>query len=170
LTEDIRARLIVDAIFLMELSAFAQNCKIGGAGNVPFAPAVLLTLLIYAYSHGVWSNRGIERLCWRDAGRAGMMFRCLLLGVCREAGLIRLGLEALDGIKANVNRSVNRADGQIARMMAETEATDTQEGRPFGAEDHGEAMPRGVNSWATATTGLISGRHDDLATERRRLC
>ena len=60
--------VIVDAVGLMDLSDFEATCKVGRAGQPPFAPAMLLGLLIYAYSHGVRSSRAIERLCRRDAG------------------------------------------------------------------------------------------------------
>ncbi len=60
--------LVVNAVELMDLSAFEAEHRIGGAGQAPFAPKVLLALLIYAYSQGVRSSRKIERLCERDAG------------------------------------------------------------------------------------------------------
>jgi hypothetical protein len=60
--------LILDAVALMDLSAFETAHKLGGAGQAPFAPSLLLSVLIYAYSYGVRSSRAIERLCGRDAG------------------------------------------------------------------------------------------------------
>src|SRR3954471_14412785 len=60
--------LIVDAVAMMDLSEFEASAKLGRAGQAPFAPQVLLALLLYAYSHGVRSSRVIERLCGRDAG------------------------------------------------------------------------------------------------------
>jgi len=42
--------LIVDAVSMMDLGAFEADCKLGRAGQAPFAPQVLLALLIYAYS------------------------------------------------------------------------------------------------------------------------
>jgi transposase len=81
---------------------------------------MLLALLIHADSHGVTSSRAIERLCRRDAGyrsiicehvpdhRAMARFRrrhvdrlqtvfATVLRMCRDAGLIRLGLVVLEG-------------------------------------------------------------------------
>jgi hypothetical protein len=52
----------------MDLSEFEASAKLGRAGQAPFAPQVLLALLLYAYSHGIRSSRVIERLCGRDAG------------------------------------------------------------------------------------------------------
>src|SRR4051794_34238812 len=68
LPEDDIVHLILDAVSLMDLAAFEATHKLGGAGQAPFAPSMLLSVLIYAYSHGVRSSRAIERLCGRDAG------------------------------------------------------------------------------------------------------
>ncbi len=40
--------LILDAVTLMDLSAFEVAHKLGGAGQAPFAPSLLLSVLIYA--------------------------------------------------------------------------------------------------------------------------
>ena len=69
-----------------------------------------------------------------------------VLELCREAGLIRLGLVALDGtnVKANAaldaNRTAATLDEQIARMMAEADA---REERRF-AEGHDDVVPRAL--------------------------
>ena len=107
--------LVVDAVAMLDLSEFEAGYKLGRAGQAPFAPQVLLALLIYAYSHGVRSSRVIERLCGRDAGyrfivgdgvpdhtviarfrqrHVGRMREVFLavLRLCHEAGLVRLGL------------------------------------------------------------------------------
>jgi len=128
---------------------------------------VLLALLIYAYSHGVRSSRVIERLCGRDAGYRFIVgdavpdhtviarFRqrhvarmrevfLAVLRLCHEAGLVRLGLVALDGTKVganaalDANRAASSIDEQVTRMLAEAEATDAQEDGRFGAQRGGE--------------------------------
>ena len=162
--------VIVDAVGLMDLRDFKATCKVGRAGQPPFAPAMLLGLLIYAYSHGVRSSRAIERLCRRDAGYRFIVgddvpdhsviarFRqrhaermkgvfLQVLELCREAGLIRLGLVALDGtkVKANASLDANRTAStigeQINRVLAEAEATDAREDRQFGPDAGGPALP-----------------------------
>ena len=162
--------VIVDAVGLMDLRDFKATCKVGRAGQPPFAPAMLLGLLIYAYSHGVRSSRAIERLCRRDAGYRFIVgddvpdhsviarFRqrhaermkgvfLQVLELCREAGLIRLGLVALDGtkVKANAaldaNRTASTIGEQINRVLAEAEATDAREDRQFGPDAGGPALP-----------------------------
>src|SRR3954465_3311405 len=185
LLEDDFTHLIVDAVGLMDLSKFEATCKVGGAGQPPFAPAMLLTVLIYAYSHGVRSSRVIERLCRRDAGyrfivgeevpdhtviarfrqrHVGQMKGVFLqvLDLCREAGLIRLGLVALDGtkVKANAaldaNRTASTIAEQVSRMLAEAEATDAQEDRQFGAGADGPAMPKGLGRHADRLARLTA--------------
>lgn len=166
--------VVVDGVGLMDLSDFEATCKVGRAGQPPFAPAMLLALLIYAYSHGVRSSRAVERLCRRDAGYRFIVgddvpdhsviarFRqrhaermkgvfLQVLELCREAGLIRLGLVALDGtkVKANASLDANRTAStigeQIDRVLAEAEATDAREDRQFGPDANGPAMPGDLN-------------------------
>lgn len=174
--------LIVDAVALMDLSKFEVTCKIGRAGQAPFAPRVLLALLIYAYSHGVRSSRAIERLCERDAGyrfivgehvpdhaviarfrqRHAERMKGLFLQVlelCREAGLIRLGLVALDGTKVkaaaglDANRTAAHLDGEIARMLTEAETTDASEDRLF-ADQRGDELPADLSTSTDRLTRL----------------
>lgn len=161
--------LIIDAVSLMDLSAFHDGYKVGKAGNAPFAPRVLLSLLIYAYSFGFRSSRAIERLCERDVGFRFIVgdqipdhtviarFRkrhiadmealfVEVLKLCREAGLIKLGVVALDGtkIKANASLDANRTaksiEEEIAAMLKEAEATDAKEDDLFGSR-RGDELP-----------------------------
>jgi transposase len=153
--------LIVDAVSVMDLRAFEAQHKLGGAGQPAFAPQMLLAVLIDAYRHGVGSSRAIERLCGRDAGyrfivaehqpdhtviarfrlRHSERLEVVFVRVpemCRDAGLIRLGLVVLDRtkVKANASLEANRSavtiDEQVARMVAEAESTDRREDRLFG--------------------------------------
>src|SRR3954469_5397139 len=194
LLEDDIIHLIVDAVGLMDLSKFEATCKVGGAGQPPFAPAMLLTVLIYAYSHGVRSSRVIERLCRRDAGyrfivgeevpdhtviarfrqrHVGEMKGVFLqvLDLCREAGRIRLGLVAVDGtkVKANAaldaNRTASTIAEQVSRMLAEAEATDAQEDRQFGAGADGPAMPKGLGRHADRLARLTACQEKIAARE-----
>jgi transposase len=176
--------LIVDAVALMDLSGFEAAYKVGKAGQAPFAPRVLLALLIYAYAHGTRSSRAIERLCGRDAGfrfivgsavpdhtviarfrrRHVDRMRAVFLAVlelCREAGLVRLGLVALDGtrVKADAaldaNRTARRLEAEIARMLAEAEAVDAREDRRFG-DRRGDELPVGLTGAADRRARLAA--------------
>ena len=118
------------------------------------------------------SSRAIERLCGWDAGYGfvvgehvpdhsviarfrrrhaerleGLFVR--VLEMCRDAGLIRLGLVALDGtkVKANAsleaNRTATNIAEQVGRMMAEAETADARDDRRFGSE-RGDTLPKGL--------------------------
>jgi transposase len=171
--QDDIVHLVLDAVSLMDLSAFEEGHRVGGVGQAAFAPSMLLALLIYAYSHGVKSSRAIERLCRRDAGYRYIVcahvpdhtviarFRrrhvdklqavfATVLRMCREAGLLRLGLVVLDGtkVKANASLEANRSaatiEEQVRRLLAEAESVDRREDRQFGPDGR-EALPRSLS-------------------------
>jgi transposase len=148
--------LIVDAVEMMDLRRFEESYATSGPGQAPFSPAMMLALLIYAYSNKLRSSRKIEQLCRRDAGfrlivgdavpdhsviarfrrRHAADMEALfveVLKLCREAGLLRLGVIALDGtkIKANAaldaNRTARSLVEEVAALFAEAEAVDAAE-------------------------------------------
>jgi transposase len=53
------ARFIVSIVAQLDLSAV--YAKYGERGGSPYAPEVLLGLLLYGYASGIFSSRGIER-------------------------------------------------------------------------------------------------------------
>jgi transposase len=162
--------LIIDAVGMMDLARFLDFHKIGRAGDAPFHPRVLLALLIYAYSHGIRSSRAIERLCRRDAGYRFIVgddvpdhtvvarFRkrhaadmelifVEVLKLCHAAGLVKVGVVALDGtkVKANASLDANRTaktiEEEVTAMVKEAEATDAKEDRQFGPH-RGDELPK----------------------------
>ncbi|MCX4781492.1 transposase [Streptomyces sp. NBC_01264] len=62
----------------LDLSAFENGHRADGQGGAAYPPAVLTALLIYCYSKGIRSSRGIERACWDDLG-------CRIITVNRPA-------------------------------------------------------------------------------------
>ena len=161
--------LLLDVVGLMDLSAFASHYTKRGSGAPPFAPWMMVAILLYAYANGQRSSRKIERLCERDAG-----FRMIvgaevpdhsviarfrkrhrgdletlfveILKLCHAAGLVRLGVVALDGtkVKANASLAANRTskslEMEVAVMLAEAEAIDAAEDEMFG-EGRGDELP-----------------------------
>jgi hypothetical protein len=101
----------------------------------------------------------IARFRRRHVDRLQAVF-ATVLRMCCDAGLIRLGLVVLDGIKVkanaslDANRSAATIDEQVRRMLAEAEITDQGEDRRFGPEGR-EGLPP-----------ALSRREDRLA----RLC
>jgi len=83
-------------------------------------------------------RRHVERL-------EGVFLR--VLEMCRDAGLIRLGLVVLDGTKVKADaaleadRSAATIGEQIGRMLAEAETVDAGEDRLFGTGG-GDELPK----------------------------
>jgi hypothetical protein len=126
----------------------------------------MVALLLYAYARGNRSSRGIERACVEDvayrvvagnlvpdhstiaefrvrheAALAGLF--TAVLGLCGKAGLVSVGVVAIDGTKvhANASRDANRSYGQIAReILAEAAETDRREDELYG-DGRGDELP-----------------------------
>jgi transposase len=101
-------------------------------GYPPYHPGMMVALLLYAYSQGIYSSRRIAKGCEERldfAAVTGMQrpdFRTIsdfrkrhlpalaglfvqVLKLCRQAGLVKLGHVALDGTKIKANASKHKA-------------------------------------------------------------
>src|SRR5215472_18214928 len=58
--------LVIEAVRLLDTSAFHTRRRTGGAGAAGYDPDMMVTLLVWAYANGVTSSRRIEEACWRD--------------------------------------------------------------------------------------------------------
>lgn len=112
-------------------------------GFPPYDPRLMLKLLIYGYTTGVRSSRGIEKACYDDvafrflAANQAPDFRSVarfrrrhlvaldalfleILKLCQQAGMVKLGRVALDGSKVRANASRRKA--MSYKRMTEREA------------------------------------------------
>jgi transposase len=186
LPEDHLAWFVIDAVTAMDLAAFVAAYRVDGSGRPAHDPAIMVALLLYAYAIGERSSRRIERRCVEDvatrvicANRAPdhttiARFRQrhesalaglfgAVLGLCAEAGLVRVGVVAIDGTKVHANASphATRDYEQIAREILDQAAEiDAREDEQFG-ERRGDELPP-----ALATR---EGRQRWLRDARRRL-
>ena len=112
-------------------------------GFPPYHPGMMVALLLYAYTQGVYSSRRIARCCEERldfmavtainrpdfrtisdfrkrhlSALADLFLQVLLL--CRAAGLVQLGHVAIDGTKLKANASRHRAMSYL--RMRQTEA------------------------------------------------
>lgn len=160
------ARFVIDAVEELDLAAFYAAYRRDGWGRPAYDPALMVALLLYAYAKGVRSAREIERRCVEDVAfrviaanlapdhatiarfRAGHE-RALgelfgqVLGLCVRAGLVRVGVLALDSTKLHANASglANRSYEQIAReVLEEAAAVDAAEDELYG-ERRGDELP-----------------------------
>jgi transposase len=186
LPEDHLAWFVLAAAEEMDLSGFYGAYRSDGHGRAAHEPAMMVALLLYAYCKGQRSSRVIERGCVEDvafrviaanqrpdhttiarfrqrheAAIAGVFGE--VLGLCAEAGLVKVGVIAIDGTKMRANASQHAARDyeQLAReILAEADAVDLEEDEQFG-EARGDELPPELASG--------EGRRAWLRDARRRL-
>src|SRR3954470_7018933 len=166
LPEDHLAWLGLEAVEEFDLSAFYGAYREDGHGRAAFEPAMMVALLVYAYAIGVRSSRAIERHCWEDlafrvitANQAPdhatlARFRARheiaiselfgqVLALCAKAGLVRLGVVAVDGTKiaAAATYHATRSYEQIAREILEQAAELGGAGDERYGDARGDALP-----------------------------
>lgn len=164
------AWFIIDVIEQMDLSAYYRKYRSDGRGQEAYDPSMMIALMVYAYSNGIQSSRAIERLCERDIGfkviagdekpdhttvarfrqENGKAIEDLFTGalkLCAKAGLVKVGLVALDGtkIKADAalesNRTYDHIESEVKKMLAEAEARDAEEDKLYGKNKRGDELP-----------------------------
>src|SRR6185437_5615171 len=171
LPEDHLVWTVLGAVEQMNLDRFAEAYRLGAAGRAPYDPAMMVALLLYAYARGNRSSRGIERSCWEDVAYkviASMRtpdhstiaeFRRRheaqiaelfddVLGLCREAGLVSVGVVTIDGtkLKANASMDQNRSyRGLIDEILREAEETDRREDELYG-HARGDELPEALRT------------------------
>jgi transposase len=171
------ARFISDLVEdVLDLGPFLAGYK-EPRGFPPYDPRLMLKLVLYGYVTGVRSSRAIERACtdvvafrWL-AANAAPDFRSIArfrrrhlvalrelfgvsLGLCREAGMVRLGTVALDGTKVRANASRRKAmsyryltekeqilAAEVDDMLHDAEVTDAREDKAFGKDRRGDEPP-----------------------------
>jgi transposase len=157
---------ILGAVEQMDLSDFYGVYRENGQGQAAYEPSMVVALLLYAYARGNRSSRGIERECREDVvykvitamrvpdhstiaefrrrhERALAELFTSVLALCREAGLVEVGVISIDGtkIRANASRGANRTyEKLVADILKEAEETDRWEDGLFGA-DRGDELP-----------------------------
>jgi transposase len=133
-------------------------------GYPPYHPGMMVALLLYAYSQGIYSSRRIAKGCEERldfAAVTGMQrpdFRTIsdfrkrhltalaglfvqVLKLCRQVGLVKLGHVALDGTKIKANASKHKAMsyGRMKeaepKLAAEVQRWLAQAGQTDKAED-----------------------------------
>jgi transposase len=149
------AWFVLASVEEMDLAAFYASYRRDGWGRAAFEPRMMVALLLYAYARGERSSRGIERKCVEDVAYrviaahqapdhatiarfrvrheealAGLFTEVLAL--CKETGLVKVGVIAIDGTKVHANAShhSNLDYEQLAReILKEAGAVDAGRGR-----------------------------------------
>jgi len=166
LPADHLAWFVMDAVGEMELSAFYGAYRADGHGRAAYEPAMMVTLVLYAFATKVRSSRAIERHCRQDVAYRVITgnvapdhatiarFICRheaaladlfseVLGLCDRAGLVKPELVAIDGTRmaGNASPGANLKFEQIAKeIVAEHKATDEAEDKLYG-QARGDELP-----------------------------
>jgi transposase len=150
----------------MDVGAFYAAYRRDGRSRPAYEPAMMVALLLYAYSRGMRSSRAIERACEEDvafrviaaqskpdhatvarfverheSALAGVFGEVLTL--CAKAGLVNVAVIAVDGSKlhANASRDENLDYEQLAReILEEAKAVDAAEDELYG-DARGDELP-----------------------------
>src|SRR5208283_1138266 len=166
--------------------AFYGSYRKDGWGRAAFEPSMMVALLMYAYARGERSLRGIERRCVEDvayrviaaqqtpdhatiarfrvrheAALAGLFNE--VLGLCRESGLVKVGVIAIDGTKVHANAShhSNLDYEQLAKeIIKEAGEIDAAEDELYG-DARGDELPEHLQT--------AEGRRAALQEAKRKL-
>jgi transposase len=147
LAEGDLAWVVLDVVGELDLSGFYGRLRSNGQGAAAFDPAMMLALVVYAQALGIRSSRVIERMCRRDVGfrlvscqlapdhstitRFLQRHRQAVVGVfgqvlrlCAEAGMVSLGVIAIDGTKiaANASWAKSYTAAGLAHRIAQEQA------------------------------------------------
>jgi len=169
LPEEHLAYFIADTL---DLRGFHKRYERDGRHNRPYHPAMLLKVLVYAYTTGIFSSRKIARKIDEDValrvlaagnrpdfrtinrfrGEHLKEFNQLFIEIVRLAkrsGLLKLGTVALDGTKVNANASKHKAmsykrmQEDEVRLLAEIAELIEHAERIDAAEDEQYGETRG---------------------------
>ena len=170
LPPDDLAYFLLDAVDQFDLAAFHAAYRADGVGQAAFQPHMMVALLLYAYCLGVRSSRQIERLCQRDVAfrvvvgnlrpdhatvarfrqRHTEALKGLftdILRLCKEAGLVKVGVVALDGTKIaadaalEANRTYVSIRAEVETMLQDADSKDAEEDRLYSPEQRGDELP-----------------------------
>jgi transposase len=180
------AWFVIDAVAALDLRPFYAAYRDNGQGRAAHDPAIMVALLLYSYAIGERSSRRIERRCIEDVAtrvicanqrpdhttiarfrqrREAALAELFgeVLALCAEAGLVRVGVIAVDGTKVHANASerATRSYEEIAReILDDAAAVDAEEDERFG-DARGDELP------SELATG--QGRQRWLRDAKRRL-
>jgi transposase len=181
------AWFVLDVVDQLDLTVFYRAHRNDGHGHPAYDPRLLLGVLLYAYCVGVRSSRQIERRCHEDlafrilAGnqfpdhvtiarfrvrheQALADFLVQSLRLCAAAGLVRLGVVALDGTKVaanaadKANRTLDKLECEVAQILAAAAEADQAEDRQHGPA-RGDELPAELAS----PTGRLTRLHQAKA-------
>ena len=172
--------VVLGAVEQVDLGPLRAGYRADGHGRAAFDPAIMLAVMLLGYCVGERSSRRLERLCRKDVGfrvaarnltpdhatiaRFRVRHEAAVTGLfsevlrlCAAAGMVNVGLVAVDGTKIAANASWSRnyteralehqvaeAEEEFARLarqiLAEAAEVDAAEDAMFG-DARGDELP-----------------------------
>jgi len=169
---------VMDIVSTLDLSEIERKVQDRDSrGNKPYHPRMMVTLLIWSYSNGVFASRAIQEATYEqipfrvvtgnqhphftriaafraDHFEAFMGLYLQVLALCQKLGMVKLGNVALDGTKMQGNASKHKAMS-YDRMIKEEERLRREI----------EAL---VNKAAEADQGVCDEEEEDIPAELER--
>jgi transposase len=198
LPADHLAWFILDVVDQLDLQPFLRCYRANGHGHPAYHPKALLGVLLYAYAVGVRSSRQIQRRCQEDlafrvlAGNSApdhvtiARFRVrhqaalaevlvASLRLCSAAGLVHLGVIALDGTKVaanaadKANRTLDKVQTEVEQILRQAAEADQREDLEHGPA-RGDELPAALAdpSGRLARLRQAKARLEAEAAERQR--
>ena len=196
LAEDHLAWFVLDAVDAIDLGAFYAEYRGDGWGRAAFDPTMMVGLLLYAYAVGERSSREIERRCREDvafrvicANRVPdhatvARFRVRheqalaatftqVLVLCARAGLVSVGVVALDGspIAGNASPGATRTyvaiRTEVDAILEQAAKADAAEDEQFGAA-RGDELPAPLPTGARGLSGCVAAVRSSSGKRPRR--
>jgi transposase len=169
LDDDHFAWLVLDVVAELDLGEFYGAYRADGHGRAAHDPEMMVALMLYSYALGQRSSRAIERryredvptrvICANQAPDHTTIARfrvrhqealaatfTQVLALCAKAGLVSVGVVAVDGtaIAANASREATRTYGaireEVDRILQEANAVDRAEDAEHGSA-RGDELP-----------------------------
>ena len=172
------AYFIVDVVEQLNLGEILEEVQEKDPrGERPYAIEMMVGLLLYGYSVGVYSSRRIARATYEnvafrvisggehphfttinqfrlDHGESLSRLFAEGLRLCEAAGLVKLGLVALDGVKIKAAASKHKAmsykrmseeearlNAQVEELLRRAEQADREEDEQYGPGRDKEDLP-----------------------------
>ena len=189
-SEDHLVWSILGSIEEMDLIGFYADYRADGHGRPAYDPEMMVALLLYCYSKGNRSSRGIERACREDVACrvicANLVadhltiaeFRCRheralgelftsVLKLCKRAGVVKVGVIAVDGTKVSANASMDAKSSYervVREILDEAGETDRREDELFG-DACGDEVPEALRT-REGRRGAFREAKRELVAER----
>ena len=204
LPENHLAYFISETVDNLDLSEIFKYYEQSDRGNPPYHPTMMTKVIFYAYCVGTPSSRKIdkaleEEVPFRVLGAGNFPdFRTIsefrriyleplsrlfvqVLELCETAGMVKLGVVALDGTKMKANASMDKnhkhkklteeeehLEKLVKEMFEQAENIDDEEDRIYGPTNRGDELPKGFRTRKERLERIRKAKKDLEKTQREK--